>query len=513
MRRHSCKTFLSAYTLRASPLGLTIPIGDNRVSSIVTRLRVGFFGDHASCVKSKVGSTVRIDVRRPDLESERHLDVLMKLKNFSIAACVLLFGYSFELASAQPASRSNQLRFGPEVSIGKAEANPSTPFLRYAPDGRLFAVWTENHHTPRPQGKASTGHEHMSGDRAPSPMRNVFIAWSRDGRTWSPQKRVNSEVEAVQGEENGPKVAFDANNRAHVVWSIPGGKGDKTRANIRFAMEESTGGFTRARTLNEVKDAARFPIIEATPEGNFLIAWIDRRLDSPNPRQLYLMKMAADGQALTRNYQAGEGLCECCKLSFAFADGGKAVYMVDRQVDDNQIRNHVLRKSIDGAATFGAPVEISDDGWQVPSCPHSGPSIGRDSRGWIHVSWFTLGRSEKEAGIYYSVSKDAGKTFAPRGFVQANTAPETLYNNLFVGDDDTVYVVWSNLDSNYRGQIFVRSLAADGHSWSPIQQISHAKGNASRPAIAIRHSQLHVAWTETDGEDSRVVMRGAMVNR
>ena len=106
--------------------------------------------------------------------------------------------------------------------------------------------------------------------------------------------------------------------------------------------------------------------------------------------------------------------------------------MVDREVDENKIRNHVLRKSTDGAATFGAPVEISNDGWQVPSCPHSGPSIGRDSRGWLHVAWFTLGRSEKEAGIYYSVSKDGGKSFASRRLVHANTAPEILYNNLTV---------------------------------------------------------------------------------
>ena len=99
-----------------------------------------------------------------------------------------------------------------------------------------------------------------------------------------------------------------------------------------------------------------------------MIAWIDRRIDNPNPRQLYLMKMGADGRPLTKNYQAGEGLCECCKLGLAFADGGKTVYMVDREVDGNKIRNHALRKSTDGAATFGAPVEINNDGWQVPSC-------------------------------------------------------------------------------------------------------------------------------------------------
>jgi hypothetical protein len=261
-----------------------------------------------------------------------------------------------------------------------------------------------------------------------------------------------------------------------------------------------------------VKDTARFPIIEATPAGDFLIAWIDRRIDNPKPRQLYLMRLGADGMALSKNYPVGEGLCECCKLGITFADGGKKVYMVDRQVNDKQIRNHVLRKSTDGAASFGAPVEINDDGWQVPSCPHSGPSIGRDRRGWLHVSWFTLGRSEKEAGIYYSVSKDDGKSFAPRSLVHGNTAPETLYNNLIVGADDTVYLAWTNLDANERAQVYLRALAPDARTWGPIQQVSNAKGNASRPALALQKKILHVAWTETDGESSRAVMRSARIN-
>jgi hypothetical protein len=430
-----------------------------------------------------------------------------------LALCMILAACSAELRSPDSNRGSAPISFGLEQRLGDNEKNPSTPFLRYSPDGRLFAVWTEDHDTPWPQGNQAAMHQHGSGDRAPSPMRNALLTWSADGgKTWSSPWRVNSTVEAVQGEENGPKVAF-ADKKAYVVWSIPGVKGDKTRANIRFAMDNGKGGFTAARTLNEVQDAARFPIIETTPDGNLLVAWIDRRIDGPKPRQLYLMRLSPDGKSLTKNYQVGEGLCECCKLGIAFADGGKTVYMVDREVDGNKIRNHVLRKSTDSATSFGAPVEISNDGWQVPSCPHSGPSIGRDSRGQLHVSWFTLGRSEQEAGIYYSVSKDDGKSFAPRQLVQANTAPETLYATLAVGNDDRIYLAWSNLDGDKKAQIFMRTLAADGRAWSPVQQLSRAKGNAGRPALALMKNQLHVAWTETDGEDSRVVLRSATVDQ
>jgi hypothetical protein len=404
------------------------------------------------------------------------------------------------------------LDFNPEQHLGDVEKNPSTPFLRYRADGHLFAIWTEDDDAGA-KLNLSHGHEHAAGKMAPSPLRTAVLALSMDGgKTWSAPKRVNRDSEEIQGEENGPKVAFSADNRTYVVWSIPGSKGDKTRANIRFAMGDGRGGFTAARTLNEVKDAARFPIIEIAPDGNPLIAWIDRRIDNPKPRQLYLMRLKTDGHALTKNYRVGAGLCECCKLGIAFADGGKTVYMVDREVNDKQIRNHVLRKSTDGGATFGAPVQISDDGWQVPSCPHSGPSIGRDRRGWLHVAWFTMGRTEQEAGIYYSVSKDDGKSFAPRYLLHANTAPETLYNNLIAGDDDTVYFAWTNLDANNRAQVYLRTLRPDGRTWSLIQQISNAKGNASRPALALRKNDLQVAWTETDGEESRVVIRSARIN-
>lgn len=435
----------------------------------------------------------------------------MRIRSLCVVTlCLTLIGCSSDLAAPRGAGRPVQLSFGPEQQLGNPDRNPSTPFLRYAPDGRLNAIWTEDQGVTWPKGKPQATHQHGSGDRAPSPMRNALLASSNDGgKHWSPAKQVNSEVEAVQGEENGPKVAFGRDNKAYVVWSIPGDKGNKTRANIRFAMEDGNGGFTPARTLNEVKNAARFPIIEFAPDGNLLVAWIDRRIDNPKPRQLYLIRLSLEGEALTDNYQVGQGLCECCKLGIVFADSGKTVYIVAREVDGNKTRNHVLRKSTDGATTFGPPVEISNDGWRVPSCPHSGPSIGSDSRGRLHVTWFTLGRSEREAGIYYSVSKDGGQSFVPRQLVHANTAPEILYVTLAVGDDDTVYLAWTNLDSNSKAQVFMRALAPNGGAWSPIQRISNTKGNASRPVLALLKNQLHVAWTETDGEESRVALRSA----
>ena len=340
-------------------------------------------------------------------------------------------------------------------------------------------------------------------------MRVVLLASSADGgATWSAPRKVNSVMEAVQGDENEPKIAFAPDGKALVVWSTPSGEGDKSRANVRFALEDGSGAFTPTRTLNEVKDTARFPTVELGPAGPFLVTWIDRQQDSPTPRAIVMARLDAQGGVMGHSYKVGENACDCCRLGVAFADRGRTVYIAHREVTKDNIRNHVLRTSTDGGLTFGPPVTISDDGWQT-GCPHSGPTIAVDGRGYIHATWFTQGRTESEAGVYYAVSRDDGRSFAPRVLVHGNTAPEVLHTTLAVRNDGTVYLAWDNLDESRRSQIFVRTLAPDGVTWSPVQQISQARENARRPSIALSSDALHVAWTESEGEKSSVALRSA----
>jgi Neuraminidase (sialidase) len=131
----------------------------------------------------------------------KSIQTIFVLNLFTLSACGPNMA---EGPSSPPAAIVN---FASEQSLGHNEKNPSTPFLRYAPDGRLFAIWSEDHEVLRREDNHAAGHEPMARGRAPSPMRNAFLAWSTDaGKTWSAPRRVNSTVEAVQGEENGPKV-------------------------------------------------------------------------------------------------------------------------------------------------------------------------------------------------------------------------------------------------------------------------------------------------------------------
>jgi hypothetical protein len=431
-----------------------------------------------------------------------------------IAVVVALTACASWLVDASRAAPSATLTFGAERHLGRDDRNPSSPFFRVRPKGRLYAVWTEDDPAqPAEAKRPPAGHQHKHPGMFTFAMRVALLASSGDGgATWSPPRKVNSTMEAVQAEENEPKIAFGPDGRTFVIWATPDEAGDKGRANVRLAMADGKDGFTPGRTLNEIKDTARFPTMELSPDGSLVVAWIDRRVDSPATRALYLTRIDSSGREQKHAYKVGEDVCECCRLGVTFADGGKTVYLVHRQVTKEQVRNHVLLKSTDGGATFGAPVVISDDGW-VTGCPHSGPTMALDRRGQIHVTWFTLGRTPAEAGVYYTVSKDGGRTFAPRQLVQANTAPEVLHTTLALGRDDTVYVAWDNLDAASKAQVFVRSLAADGTTWSTAQQVSQAKENARRPALNVTDRDVHLAWTESDGEKSWIVMRHARLRR
>jgi hypothetical protein len=86
-------------------------------------------------------------------------------------------------------------------------------------------------------------------------MRAVPLAGSADGgKSWSPPRRVNSAVEAVQGEQSGPRIAFGADNRIYAVWSITDGAGGNIlRGNARFVMRlpetlPQTGRGSRAQS-------------------------------------------------------------------------------------------------------------------------------------------------------------------------------------------------------------------------------------------------------------------------
>lgn len=430
------------------------------------------------------------------------------------------------------------LTFDTEQRVGQHGVNANSPFIRVAPNGHLYMTWAaRDSRVPvmRTPATANAGHAHhhhhghaatpargqtsartaqsTATKQAPPPLNAAFLATSADGgRTWSTPVRLNDRLEAVQGDENLPKVAFGQDGKVYAAWSVPNAKGDRMRANIRFAVGDAGNTFGPAVTLNDVPDAARFPALEVADDGTVHVVWIDRRVDAPAPRALYATRFSPTGATIATNQRIGGPSCECCRVTMALANGGQTVFIAYRHKTTDEIRDIAVQTSTDGGATFGDPVIISDDRWQLKGCPHAGPVIATDARGNLHVTWFTLGHKPEDAGIYYTVSRDGGKTFAPRRLVQAAAGAGVLHPYLAVGGSGEVYLAWDNFGANpEQTQVYFRYLTADGQTMSPVQQLSQADGNALRPNLAVAKDRVYVAWTETKEDRSWIVVKAARI--
>ena len=126
-------------------------------------------------------------------ETQKSVAVYMALGLF-LAAC------SSDIAPRGNQSHGEPLRFGPEVSLGTSAANAASPFLRFAPDGRLFAYGPKTK-TVRRQSRAAHRRTTNLAKWRPRQCEKHYWLHRHSGKTWSAAKRVNSVKEAIQGEE------------------------------------------------------------------------------------------------------------------------------------------------------------------------------------------------------------------------------------------------------------------------------------------------------------------------
>ena len=111
---------------------------------------------------------------------------------------------------------------------------------------------------------------------------------------------------------------------------------------------------------------------------------------------------------------------------------------------------------------------------------------------------------KKKRAFTTACPKTTAKASRRAAWCTATPRRRVLYNNLIVGDDDTVYLAWSNLDADNRAQIFMRTHRVPTANWSPIQQVSNAKGDASRPVLALTKES---AARRLDGNRRRELAR------
>jgi hypothetical protein len=389
------------------------------------------------------------------------------------------------------------LSFTEPVTIGNPEDNPSDPYMRTGPNGKVFLSWSEEA-------------ENEEG-------RNVFVATlSGEGRVSGQPRQMNDQPGEISshGGENLAKFTVDLNNGVAGIWMRP--FPEYHTGEMRFTHAVPNAPFAAATTLNDDGKTVNhaFSTINTGPDGKVYAAWIDgrNRADFEDDRQQMFMAVSEDGgRSYGENHLMASGVCPCCRPNIAFLDGGETLVVSHRFVTKPEnIRNHVVIRSTDDGKTFSDPVVISDDGWTSEGCPHAGASMTADSLDTLHSVWWTGGRTDEEAGIYYTYSEDGGQSFFPRQLITKASPKRVLHTQVRTDGNNAIYAAWVNIQ-NEKPQIFLAHRQAGTAEWSPIEQLSDGTQNALYPMLAIDEDRLYVTWTEKKGETSQVKVRTALL--
>lgn len=398
--------------------------------------------------------------------------------------------------------------FDESITLGDSQGNPADPYLATSDEGQVFVSWTE--------------------DVSDGKGRNVFIAKVTNGGQQVAEIRQANQEPTSATMENLFKFAIAPGENVTAIFNtfasdyssmgnMSGGMFDIPRT-LKVSHAEGGGPFSPERKLNDdgkEVNTANFSAIATGPDGRIFAAWLDRRNEDPEFKQVFMAASEDGGRTFGENYLISDSACPCCRPDIAFLDGGKTVVVTYRQdvrpsdySNPAHLRDHLMIRSTDGGETFSDPVLISDDGWVASFCPGAGIAIDVDTEDRIHAVWWTGGRKPDEAGIYHTYSENGGKSFAPRQLISEATADTVLHTQVAVDENDTVYAIWQGVLED-RAQLFLAHSRAGTGEWSQIYRVNDSTWNSFYPMVTVDDEKLYVAWTERKGEASRVKLRTA----
>jgi hypothetical protein len=335
--------------------------------------------------------------------------------------------------------------------------------------------------------------------------KTVYVASSTDsGKSFSAPVTIATAADGVidaHGDAR-PKIAALADGTLLASYAT---RPDKQMIGTIFTARSTDGGKTFSAPQAMLSEGGqRFETFVVTPKGRIYAGWLDKT----NALKAKAEGKEFEGSGVAFGWSDDKGqtfvgkkilmdhACECCRMSSALDKDGQPVFLW-RQVFDGNIRDHYAAKlSADGATLTGG--RVSDDNWQINSCPHHGPGIAIDANGW-HVVWFTKGKNRQ--GLFYARSNDGGKTFsAPEKFGDDAKAPG---HPIAIAAKGRLYRVWKEFDGTTT-TIPMQMSRDGGKSWSATRVIAQTDDASDHPELVANKSAAYLSWV-THKEGYRLI--------
>lgn len=308
-----------------------------------------------------------------------------------------------------------------------------------------------------------TGIIYTSYIKTESELTNVYLVISDDnGKTFSDPVRVNDIVGSAAEMYNLIPIRFGPNNEVYVAWMTLRDDPDFPWGVTEIRVSKSVdGGKTFGPAVNPVMgdDSEKaFFDLAVSDDGTLFVSYLDSMTNQYGkgdlgkiigyPSSYRLVKSVNGGKSFNSPITLDNQNCVCCQTA-SITGPNNEVYFAWRDLqyeqdviqasNDNKynygysngtifddsnystggyfetIRDIVIMHTDDNSngEKFSLPVKVSQDNWYTASCPDAGPGMAFDSKGRLHVTWFTgSGTARDGLGYYYAYSDDMGQTFS-----------------------------------------------------------------------------------------------------
>jgi hypothetical protein len=374
------------------------------------------------------------------------------------------------------------------VSAERTEA--AEPAIAPGPEGSVYAAWVEHRGT-----EADVWLAHFDGEEKPlgtparvNPDAGVATAWRGDP----------------------PTVAVAPDGTVYVGWTARDASAPHATALYLSASRDGGRSFDPPTKVNDDRKPCDHGLhsLAVAEGGRVYVAWLDdRNVEPAKPaeggaahahsepnREVFFASSDDGGRTFTPNLKVAAEACPCCKTSLA-AGGDGRVYAAWRQVLPGDLRHIAVASSNDGGHTFSTAAIVSDDRWELQGCPVSGPALAASGAA-LRVLWYTAGEAGSP-GLYWSESRDGGRTFSPRRALAASGGRGTPVLLRDAGGRFTA--VWEGVE----GTTPVTLTAGLNDDDSPAEASTAADGGTLPAAVEVG-GRLFVAYV-AGGEGGHAV--------
>ncbi len=417
--------------------------------------------------------------------------MLKQMKLVALVALVITaFGCGQRISDRKTETAGAVGDFSAPLRVSTTGADAAEPAIATGANGAIFMVWVEH--------------------RAKREADVVFARMDEAGKAASAPVRVNQRAgEATAWRGDPPTIASAPDGTIYVGWTARAA--ETGHATLLYLSTSRDGGRTFDAPVRVNDDTAEvvhgMHSLAVDAKGKVYVAWLDERnvkMEMPDGkmdehkmeanREVYAAVSSDGGRSFAPNRLVAREACPCCKTATAVGGDGR-VYVGWRQVLPGNYRHIAVSSSADGGQTFSAPVIASDDRWMIAGCPVSGPALAVASDASLRVLWYSAGEAGSP-GLYWSESKDEGKTFTERKSLTDGSAFGTPL--LIAGPNRSVMAVW---ESNRGGESQIVVARLDG-TRPPVTSVMPSRGQL--PTAVIARDEVFITYITKQDEQRSI---------